>query len=63
MHEKPMWGYKSFVNGFQIPEARTLREQAARGGIHLLNAIGLLINNGSDEALEFGEELLRTYSD
>jgi len=62
MADKPEWGSYSFARGLQVPDARSLEEQARMGGDHLLNAIGRLIRNGSDEALEMGEELLRKYS-
>ena len=61
MADTPRWGWFSFTRGLQVPEVRTLEEQARKGGDHLLNAIGRLIRNGSDEAYDFAEKLLDTY--
>jgi hypothetical protein len=60
--EAPKWGVYSFANGLQVPEVRTLEEQARRGGDDLLNAVGLLMNDGSDAAYAFAERLLDTYA-
>jgi hypothetical protein len=62
MRDQIMWGTESWVDGLRIPEPKTLREQAARGGDHLLNAVGRLIHDGSDAAYALAEELLETYS-
>ena len=60
--ERPVWGTKSFTRGFELPEAKTLRELASRSRDDLLHVINLLHRNGSEEAIEMAEEFFDMYA-
>jgi hypothetical protein len=59
---EPKWGWYSFARGLELPSPKTLVELAAKGEDDLLHVVNVLLNNGSDEAVAYAEELFDTYA-
>ena len=56
------WGTYSFADGLKVPEVKTLREIARRGGDDLLHVINVLQRSDSEEAEILAEELFDAYA-